>query len=235
MNKGIVAFIGFTAGGIAGFFAGKKLMEEHYNQMVQEEVDSVKEAFRNRIKEMSDAKATLDVKPSETGKESEPDVKNDKAALAKALKAKGLSFADIAQKMGMNESTIRSLINDGSGDKKDYRAYYTDKKAVTPAAEEAKEEKAANHYIIPPEEFGTNAGYEEISLTYYSDGVVADDDENIMSDEEIEKTIGFESLKHFGEYEPDSVFVRNDHIRADYEILQDERSYEEAAGDKAYK
>ena len=49
-----------------------------------------------------------------------------------------------------------------------------------------------------------------------------------MSEEDIAETIGRECLKHFGEYEPDSVFVRNNDMRTDYEILQDERRYEDA-------
>ena len=37
--------------------------------------------------------------------------------------------------------------------------------------------------------------------------------------------VGMESLTHFGEYEDDSVFVRNDRLKCDYEILMDERTY----------
>ena len=38
--------------------------------------------------------------------------------------------------------------------------------------------------------------------------------------------IGLESLKHFGEYGDDSVYVRNDELKADYEILLDDEKYE---------
>lgn len=80
-------------------------------------------------------------------------------------------------------------------------------------------------YVIPPEDFGELDGYETISLTYYADGVLADDmDERITNVDDI---IGSESLKHFGEYEDDSVFVRNDELLTDYEILFDTRDYED--------
>jgi predicted DNA-binding protein (UPF0251 family) len=235
MNKGLIAFLGFCGGGVAGFFAGKKLLEEHYNQVVQEEIDSVKKAFRRQMKSMETAKPAAAEK-TESPVQAESDAKTDKVALAKKLKAEGLSNAEAAKKMGINESTIRSLLNDSSdGKKKDYRMYYPEKKVVAPVKEEPKEEKKTSPYVIPPEDFGTNAGYEEISLTYYADGVVADDDDNAMSDEDIEETIGHESLKHFGEYEDDSVFVRNDDMRTDYEILQDERRYKDAMSNKAYQ
>ena len=42
---------------------------------------------------------------------------------------------------------------------------------------------------------------------------------------DVENTIGIDSLNHFGEYEEDSVFVRNDIKKCDYEILLDESNY----------
>lgn len=228
MNKGFVAFLGFCGGGVAGFFAGKALLEQHYNQVVQEEIDSVKKAFRRQMKTMADAKST--VVSEKTGDDPKEKITTiDRVSEAKKLKAQGLGFDEIAKKMGMNESTIRSFLRDEvDTKKKDYRAYYPDKKVAAPVKEEPKEEKPTSPYVIPPQEFGTNAGYEEISLTLYADGTIADDDDNPMSEEDIAETIGRECLKHFGEYEPDSVFVRNDDMRTDYEILQDERRYEDA-------
>lgn len=73
-------------------------------------------------------------------------------------------------------------------------------------------------YVISPEEFGDNVDdYELVSLNYYEDGVLADDwDEPI---EDIDKVVGKDSLTHFGEYEDDSVYVRNDRLKCEYEIL----------------
>lgn len=79
-------------------------------------------------------------------------------------------------------------------------------------------------YIIPPEEYG-ELDYECISLNYYADGVVADDFDEIIRD--IDELIGEESLSHFGEYEDDAIFVRNDTTRCDYEILRDTRNFSE--------
>lgn len=78
-------------------------------------------------------------------------------------------------------------------------------------------------YVIEPGEFGEMDGYETISLTYYADEVVTDDYGEIVED--VDDIIGLESLSHFGEYEDDSVFVRNDAKRCDYEILMVEQNY----------
>lgn len=88
--------------------------------------------------------------------------------------------------------------------------------------------------IISPDEFGEQDGYDEISLTYYADRTLTDDHDHPMSDDEIEETVGKESLRHFGEYEPDSVFVRNDRLKADYEILMDQRTYAQVLEEKPW-
>lgn len=80
-------------------------------------------------------------------------------------------------------------------------------------------------YVIAPEEFGEDEDFETISLTYYADGILTDDMDKPMSDDLIEELIGRESLDHFGEYEDDSVFVRNEIRKTDYEILRDMKKY----------
>lgn len=79
-------------------------------------------------------------------------------------------------------------------------------------------------YVITPEEFGEFDDYEKISLSYFDDQILAD--ENLDMVDDIEGTVGIDSLTHFGEYEDDSVFVRNDERKCDYEILLDHRNYE---------
>lgn len=78
-------------------------------------------------------------------------------------------------------------------------------------------------YVISPSEFGDQDNYEIESLTYYADHVLTDEYDEIIED--IDDLVGVESLDHFGDYEEDSVFVRNDRRRTDYEILRDNRRY----------
>lgn len=80
-------------------------------------------------------------------------------------------------------------------------------------------------YVIAPEVFDTEDEYEIISLTYYADGVLADDMDEVIED--VDKLIGRGTLSHFGEYEDDSIFVRDDERKCDYEILCDSRKYSE--------
>lgn len=86
-----------------------------------------------------------------------------------------------------------------------------------------KEETDMNEpYVISPDDFDEN-GYEIVSLTYYADDVLTDEHDNVIRNRD--KLIGKGSLTKFGEYEEDSVFVRDDERKIDYEILADTRNY----------
>lgn len=88
------------------------------------------------------------------------------------------------------------------------------------------EDEVAKPYVIKPEEFGqTDDDYDLISLNYYADGVLTDDFDDIIED--VEGTVGEDSLSHFGEYENDTVYVRNDARKVDYEICLDNRKFSE--------
>lgn len=88
--------------------------------------------------------------------------------------------------------------------------------------------------IIAPDQYGEDDTYDQISLTYYADGVVADDNDEAMSDREVDEAIGLEALETFGQFEDDAVHVVNDERKAYYEILRDERCYEDVIAEKPY-
>lgn len=88
-------------------------------------------------------------------------------------------------------------------------------------------------YTIMPEEVGTMDGYDLIDLTYYADGVLEDENYEIVVD--VAETVGVESLNSFGEYDDDVVFVRNDKRKIDYEIVRDPRNYSDVAHDSPFR
>lgn len=95
-----------------------------------------------------------------------------------------------------------------------------------------KEESNVNKpRVIPPEEFGEE-DYAVISLNYYADGVLADDWDKVIED--VDNTVGADFANHFGEYEDDSVFVRNDELETDYEILRDTRNFSDVVNKNAH-
>ena len=86
-------------------------------------------------------------------------------------------------------------------------------------------------YVISPNDFGEIEEYDTVSLSYFADKILADDDYKIITQTDIEEFVGLESLEHFGEYEDDSVFVRNDRLKIDFEILLDNRNFSDVKQD----
>ena len=97
---------------------------------------------------------------------------------------------------------------------------------------EDKRKMNSKPYVITPDDFGDMDGYECYTLTYYADKVLTDDGDELIED--VDNTVGLESLNHFGDYEDDCVYVRNDAKRCDYEILLDEREYSEVVGNNPH-
>lgn len=81
-----------------------------------------------------------------------------------------------------------------------------------------------------PAEFGMLAddGYEEETLYYYSDGVLANRLREVIDPA---TTVGSNFVDHFGEYEDDAVFARNISKKIDYEILLQLRTFADARRD----
>ena len=87
-------------------------------------------------------------------------------------------------------------------------------------------------FIIRPEEYGELHAYETLSLNYYADGVLTDDLDNPIED--VESLVPADFADHFGEYDDNAVFVRNDNLECDYEILRDLRKFTDVVGEDPY-
>lgn len=209
-GKGFVAFV---AGAAVGAAVSWYYLKTYYEKLAQEEIDSVKEVFSRRN---NDDKPE---EPSETSGEKIQDV----------LKANLESISKNLEKPSVMEYAAK-LQKEG----------YTDYSGVSEDKEESKPEPKLTvgipgevPYVITPEEYGEMDGYEEIELTYFADEVLVDDDFNVVDN--IDDIVGYESLTTFGEYEDDSVYVRNDRLRIDYAILREERTYADYLRDHPYK
>lgn len=86
---------------------------------------------------------------------------------------------------------------------------------------ERKEQTVRNKpVIISPDEYGEEEYYTQIEFVYCADGVLFNEDQEVVED--YKKYIG-DALQHFGEYEDDSVYVRNDKLKSYFAVLKDFR------------
>lgn len=202
MNK-LSTTVAFLVGAAIGGTAVWYFLKDKYAQLAEEEINSVKETYARKEGEKHGSKVQKYEEALDryrTGPEAA--VTN---AVTSKIPDKG-NISDYARRIQNGEPMQYSTT------------------VVPPKSEPTAEDPGKTPYVIPPEEFDELKGYTPISLTYFADGVLSDEYGVVIDD--IEEIIG-DGLNHFGEYEEDSVFVRNDAKRCDYEILRDERKYEE--------
>lgn len=77
---------------------------------------------------------------------------------------------------------------------------------------------------IPYIEYGDNEDYEEKVLYLYADGIIADEDDEIL--EEVEQTLGPNPKEHIDEFDTgDMCYFVNDNQEMYYELYLSEKSY----------
>lgn len=93
--------------------------------------------------------------------------------------------------------------------------------------EDQSTEDICDAHVISPDEFGELDEYDTESLTYFNKDKVLWWDNRSKVVKNPAELLGPKALDSFGEYEDDSVFVRNDELKIDFEVLLDMRSYYE--------
>ena len=188
----------FGAGVIAGAFVAARAVKEKYQQEAEEEIAEMREYYRELKKESTKVETAED----DTKEESKEEPKDDFKPIEELAEAE-----EIIKDRGYINYT-----------------HYND----TDIKENNKEEQVDENeiYIIDPEEYGgENGEYDTATLTYFKDGVLADEVDEIVAYNIIG---GEENLQPFKDY-PDcnAVYVRDDNIMVDYEILRDPYQYDE--------
>lgn len=204
MNSTLKGVLIFVLGAAAGSLATWKLIEKKYKDIAQEEIDSVKDTF-SKMKKNEYPDKLEDYPDFEEFDDSDDEEPKSEQKIDRNNKPDIVEYAKILSETGYTNYAERQ-------DKKE-------KKGVEPVEDE-------RPYVISPDEFGEKDGYENVTLTYYADGVLTDYFDNVISN--IDEVVGFDSLDHFGEYEDDAVFVRNEKMETDYEILRDLRDFNES-------
>lgn len=188
-NKAVGYLLTFVLGAAGGSFITWRYLKNTYEELTQEEINSVKATYEKLKDKVSEEKQEQKIAECRSNDISEkPSKKPDIVEYSKLVRKAGYkNYSDTISK-------------------------------------DIEEEKEMRPYVISPDEYGENEEYERISLTYYSNNILTDENDDIIED--VDETVGIDSLTHFGEYEDDSVFVRNDARRCDYEILLDQSPYD---------
>lgn len=108
-------------------------------------------------------------------------------------------------------------------EKMDYSGY---SKKTEEVQEEMGDVNVNKPYLISFDKFGQMEDWNEVQITYYADDFLVDEDDEVIT--EAEDLIGYECLKAFDcDDKPDAVYVRNESLETDYEIVYDANKYED--------
>ncbi len=201
MRNKIINVLVFAVGAAIGSAVTWKVIQTKYERIMQEEIDAFKESYAEC---MDNCDVIDDCEHDEADEETEKQINWDE-------------LEDLDEEEDDDKS---------NNDLREYARLIEQYTKEEGGAEDMSKDAANMPYVISPYDFGELDGYSQVELTYYADGTLEDDEYNIITDSD--ELLGPKALYTFGEYEDDSVFVRNDRLRADFQILRDYRTYAEA-------
>lgn len=198
MHKVII----FISGVAAGSFVTWRLLKEKYIRQTQEEINEVREHYRKK-------------------KESEEVTVDSNGVTETNEKPDLIAYAAKLTKKGYIDYTDPKSIVKATGDTIDAVVQKTNEESLDPVI--LNDPSYQPPYIISPEDFAIDDEYTIVNLNYYIDGVLTDEDDNIV--ENVDDVVGLENLNHIGEYEDDALHIRNENYKCEYEILLSRRLY----------
>ena len=205
MNNKVFGTILFTAGAVIGSLVTWKVVKTKYEDIAHEEIDSVKEEYTRLMvsmkKKLNDSATYKDDNNEDDESEKNTDNIDD------------------------------SIMTNYNEIVKSYRS--SDEEENNQNEKEGEEKEEDNDgvsymeapYVISPDDFGSIPGYNVEPLDYFADGILAD---GWGVELDIAETIGEDAVNHFGDYDDDVVYVRNEQTKLEYEVTRDPRTYAEA-------
>jgi hypothetical protein len=209
---GTTAIVSLAAGSAAGYFIALKILDKKYQDQLQQEVESTKKFYAKLYKK--DEFQT----PESTIKEIAPGAAEAAAALIN-YQGLGKSFEVVDQRTEFVEEVLSNI--------------FSDKTTEEISEKEKRNRTEEAPYILTKDEFMENdSEYTQSTVTYFGgDKVLIDSREDMI--EEIDMTVGLGNLERFGHGsgDPNVLYVRNDRLELEFEILLSRGKYsKEVAG-----
>lgn len=218
MNRNLlIGAASFLAGAALGFSAGYIFLKEKFKKISDKEIESVREAYQ-KMKDNVYQKKPLD-QLAEKYKETNEAMKKYAAESTKSAESMR-SLNEVLKGYGAEFDPADDNTIDLTKARQEMEARQSVRKALKEAGERP--------YEISEEEFGEFEDYTTIGLTYYSDGIVADERDLPLDD--MERIIGSNWQDDF-----DTIcYIRNDALKCDYEITSDPRLYSDILKESPY-
>lgn len=233
MNETVKNSLIFAAGGALGALVSTLILKRVYEQRLQAELDSIRAAFRHDD-EQKQTEQAVEEEPVEAP---EPPTDAETVALVKnyedMVKTNYNKMSGVKEIVSEDRSDVVEIITEGGVRLKISKA------ELDEMPPEVFEQLNGTHkrseelpFLISRRELEeTELGFTKSELTYYlADSVLADDDNDQLEFPEL--LIGaalLAALPHIQDFEEsNTVFVRNERLQADYEVMIAHESYHEA-------
>jgi hypothetical protein len=217
----LAGIAGIVAGGVGGYFIAKKILSDKYEERIEEEMSAAKQFYAGLYKTDADGAvlSPQDVMAERHGVEA-----------VEALRAyQGVD--DEPEMVGEphDEVVDEEIITRLEGEAKKNKNVFDD----TFDLEVEKEFRTPDApYIITHDEyFAAEREYETVRLTYFeADDTLINEEDKIVDD--VDGLIGEPHLVRFGSGSRDRkiVYIRNEKLETDFEVVKDKGSYLESLG-----
>lgn len=252
-----VGVVGLVAGGVGGYFIARKLLTAKFDEQMEMEIAETRQFYANlnKVDEDGAVLTPQDVLAARHGEEAVEAVRQyqgrvetpaltEEELIAEAKNEQGTPSdeeMDEAQIRKIEEAHVRSVSLDKEPnafgetvtvtEKVETRNIFRD--PTFDLEEEVKYRTDDKPYIITHDEyFAGEKDYDTQSYTYYKvDDTLTDEHDKPV--ENVEEAIGEDHLVRFGSgsKDPNIVYIRNDRLGTDYEVIQSAGSYlEEVLG-----
>lgn len=227
----------FTVGAGVGGLVTNQILKNKYSEMAENEIDEVRTYYREKMREVEDkaykeARKMVELleenesteKKDDNVEEDEEETKKDFNKRRKETKRERVDYAAMFKEQSKPGSDPAESEHPEDDDEDEDLQIFTEAESENNLKQRIADDIP---YIITQEEFSNEMlFYDKSTITYYSvDDVLVDENEEMISD--VDSTVGDTALTSFGEgsNDPDIVYVRNEKISTDFEVIRVFKSY----------
>lgn len=221
-KKTLERFLYILSGGLIGsaatFYFSKKALSRHYRDIAEQEIGSVKASYNDLLKS---SYRTLD-EQLEVAKKHQGEPEDPYKDL---LDQNGyFVYSDDEEDMPEELMVVKPPLPDGRPDPETVVHDIHDDRTDPP-----RYEGEGKPYVITVEEFMSDKeDFAKITVNYYEyDNTMASEDESIIQNHEAFLGGEFQNYIGWKSGSDHTVYVRNENLSSDYEVLVDPGSYEE--------
>lgn len=232
---GLGLAIGSAVGGLIAFNAAYRKAETKFNKIADEEIAEMREHYNQKVLalETSNGKTDLEELVKERGYSSPESSSQPPMAVTPPQAVVEAAEAVTEEEPNVETDPTRLTVDVDEAPEPAVRNVFRDNQPPEDDWDWHKERsrRSPMHpYVIHVDERQEHDAYDDVSFTYFEeDDVLCNERDEVIPTDERNKLIGEENLSKFGHGSGDAtiVFIRNDQLEMDFEVMRSPNSYAE--------